>query len=180
MGCEQRLGLTIGTVFGLVFVLVNAGELPSPWPLALRAAGVAALVGFLLALRTAARRPVTGRSGDVGFNRGYGIVVAVEVVALLTGLQVLGRVLDAPEAGVAWVSVVVGLHFNALAVVWRESSLHVLGAAMTACGVTGLVLAAVDAGQPAIATVGGVVPGFLLLAGGTWAVTTTRPVPQDA
>jgi hypothetical protein len=64
--------------------------------------------------------------------------------------------------------------------VWRETSLHVLGAAMTACGVTGLLLPATGAGDAAIATVGGVVPGFLLLAGGTWAATTSARVQQDA
>lgn len=180
MDREQRLGLTIGTSFGLVFVLVNAGELPSPWPLVLRTAGVLAFVGVQFVLHAAAQRPATDRVDGVGLSRGFGIVVAVEVVALFGGLQVLGRVFDAPEAGVAWVSVVVGLHFVALAVVWREPSLHVVGGALTACGAAGLVLAAAGAGQAAVATVGGVVPGFLLLAGGGWATTRSGRVPQDA
>ena len=126
-------------------------------------------------------RPLGDRwSTGAHFARGYGIVVAVEVVALLAGLQVLNRVLDAPEAGVACVPVVVGLHSTALAVPWREASLHVLGAALTVRGAIELLLAAVDGGQPAVAAVGGVVLGFLLLAGGTWAATTNGRVPQDA
>ena len=36
-----------------------------------------------------------------------------------------------PAFRVAWVSLVVGLHFSALAVVWRERTLHVLAAALT-------------------------------------------------
>jgi hypothetical protein len=180
MGRQQRLGVTIGTVFGLVFVLVNAGELQSPWPLVLRTLGIIAFVSVQLALRAAAQRPATDRVDGAGFNRGFGIVVAVEVVALLGGLQILNRAFDAPEAGVAWISFVVGLHFVALAVVWREPSLHALGGALTVCGVVGLVLAATGAGHSAVATVGGVVPGFLLLAGGGWAATRSGLVPQDA
>jgi hypothetical protein len=181
MGREQRLGLTIGSAFGLVFVLVNAGALPSPWPLLLRIGGVVAFVGVQLALRQAARRPAAERThGGGGFTRGYWLIAAVEVVALVAGVQVLARVLDVPEAGVAWVSLVVGVHFNALAVVWRESSLHVLGAALTACGVAGLALAAVGADEAPIAAVGGVVPGFVLLAGAAWAANQGPRVPQPA
>ena len=181
MGREQRLGLTIGTAFGLVYVLVNAGVLPAPWPLALRVVAVLAFVGVQLALQAAARRPAPDqvyRGG--GFTRAYWLVVAVEAVALFGGLEVLARVFDAPEAGVAWVSVVVGVHFVALAVVWREASLHVLGAALALCGTAGLVLAATGTGDVVIATVGGVVPGFVLLAGGAWAATAGGRVPQDA
>ena len=180
MGREQRLGITIGTAFGLVFVLVNAGALPAPWPPLLRVAGVLAFVGVQLALRSAARRPAPVREGGGGFTRGYWVVVAVEVVALVAGVQVLARVFDVPEAGVAWVALVVGLHFHALAVTWRTTSLHVLGAALTACGLVGLVLAALGSGEAAIATVGGVVPGFLLLAGGGLATAEGRRVPQPA
>jgi hypothetical protein len=177
---DQRLGLTIGSVFGLVFVLVNAGALPSPWPLVVRACGVLAFVAVQLALRAAAQRPAAERGDGAGFNRGFGIVVAVEVVALFGGLQVLGRVFDAPDAGVAWISLVVGLHFVALAVVWGESSLHVLGGAVTVCGVAGLVLAATGADPSAVAAVAGVVPGFILLAAGGWAAARSARVPQDA
>ena len=179
-GPVPRLGLAIGSAFGLVFVLVNAAELPSPWPVLLRAAGIVAFVGVLLALRAATQRPTTGTGdGGGGFGRSYGAVVAVEVVALIGGLQVIARVLDAPEAGVARVSTVVGLHFFALAAVWREASLHVLAAALTICGAAGLRLAAAGAGEAAIATAGGVVPGFVLLIGGIAAAVGGR-VPQDA
>ena len=180
MGREQRLGITIGTAFGLVFVLVNAGALPAPWPLLLRMAGVLAFVGVQLALRSAARRPAPVREGGGGFTRGYWAVVAVEVVALVAGVQVLARVLDAPEAGVAWVALVVGLHFHALAVAWRTASLHVLGAALSVCGLAGLALAPLGSSEAAIATVGGVVPGFVLLGGGAWAAAEGVRVPQDA
>ena len=181
MGRERRLGITIGTAFGLVFVLVNAGALDAPWPLLLRVAGVVTFVGVQVALRSAARRPASvTEGGAAGFTRGYWAVVAVEVVALIAGVQVLARAFDAPEAGVAWVALVVGVHFHALAVVWRTASLHVLGAAMSVCGLIGLALALLGSSEAAVATVGGVVPGFVLLGGGAWAAAESVRVPQDA
>ena len=180
MARAQHIGLTIGTVFGLVYVLVNAGDLPSPWPLVLRAAGVLSFIGVQLALAAAASRPAPEREGGVAFTRGYWLVVAVEVVALIAGTRVLARVFDLPEAGVTWVTVVVGVHFFVLAVLWRDASLHVLGAALVLCGVVGLVLAFADAGHAAVATAGGVVPGFVLLAGSALAARTTGRVPVSA
>lgn len=180
MGRAQRLGITIGTAFGLVFVLVNAGALPSPWPLVLRIAGVLAFVGVQLALQAATGRPEPEREGGVAFTRGYWLVVAVEVVALVVGPTVLTRVFDASEGGVAWVSLVVGLHFFVLAVLWRDSSLHVLAAALTVCGVAGLVLALTDRGEAAVVAVGGVAPGFVLLAGGAFAALTSGRTPVRA
>lgn len=179
MGRDQRTGITIGTAFGLVFVLVNAGALPSPWPLVLRVAAVLAFVGLQVALQAAARRPAPDGAGG-GFTRGYWLVVAVEVVALFGGREVVVRVLDVPEAGVAWVSLVVGVHFFGLAVVWSEASLHVVGAALTVCGAVGLVLAATGAGGATVATVGGVVPGFALIAGGGVAAATSGRSPVRA
>ena len=67
-----------------------------------------------------------------------------------------------PNAVVAWVSVVVGVHFLLLAAIWRLRLFRHLGAAITLCGVAGLTAA----GAPAavIAVAGGVLPGVLLLA----------------
>lgn len=182
MGRGHRLALTVGATFGLVFVLVNAGELPSPWPVVLRLAGVLACVGLHLALRSAAGRPAPQGASSVDVSRGYGIVVVLEVVALVGGLLVLAQVFDLPDAGVAWVALVVGLHFSGLAVVWREPSLHGLAAALTVCGAAGLVLAATGAAQATVSTVGGVLPGFVLIAG-CWSATAegrTRDAEQSA
>ncbi len=78
--------------------------------------------------------------------------------------------LHASYAAVGWISVVVGLHFAGLALVWRQPSYNRLGAAITACGAAGLTAAAVGAPAVAIAVVAGVVPGVLLLAAGLWRI----------
>jgi hypothetical protein len=95
--------------------------------------------------------------------RGYALTVVGEVVALAAGLWVLNAVLEVPRAGVGWVSVVVGAHFFALAVVFGLRLFHLLGAIVTSCGVAGLVLVALGASQAQVETVAGVVPGIVLL-----------------
>lgn len=164
----EKLGSLIGAAFGLVFVLANTGSLPGPVAGVLRVLAVAAAVAVIVLVR----RPSPALQGaGGGFGRGYWLVVGAEVVALFGGLAVLNGPLQAPQAAVAWVALVVGLHFTALAVVWREPAFFVLGAAMAACGAVGLGLAALGSGAVPIDVVAGVVPGGLLLAAALWGVT---------
>jgi hypothetical protein len=58
------------------------------------------------------------------------------------------------------------MHFAALAAVWRVSLFRWLGAAIALCGLAGLAAAGLGASSAVIATVGGVLPGALLLAAG--------------
>lgn len=177
---SERIGVLIGATFGLVFVLVNSGSLPSGVSLFLRAAAMLALVGLagFLFVRLAPAGGGVSPSGGVGFSRGYWWVVIAEVVAIWAGIMVIGRVFDAPHANVAWISLVVGVHFFGLAIVWKLPVFHWLGAALAACGVVGLTLAALGASTAAIDVVGGIVPGFLLL-GFAWmgSVAQARGMP---
>ncbi|MDN5853582.1 MAG: hypothetical protein L0K86_12195, partial [Actinomycetia bacterium] len=84
------------------------------------------------------------------------------------GLAVVNGALDRPEAGVAWVSTVVGAHFFVLARIFALRFFLVLGVAVTACGVVGLTLAVAGAEEPPIAAISGVVPGTN--AAGLWLV----------
>ena len=99
--------------------------------------------------------------GRVG--RGFWMVVVGEVIALLVGALVLTGPLNASDAVIVWVSVVVGVHFIALAAVWHQPFYDTLGVAITICGVAALVAAAAGASTAVIAVIGGVSPGFLLL-----------------
>ncbi|MGW6570798.1 hypothetical protein ACWGAN_01280 [Streptomyces sp. NPDC054945] len=98
--------------------------------------------------------------------------MAAEVVAALAGFLVITPVLHAPQATVAWLSLVVGLHFFGLAAVWHMPSLRLPAAAMTACGAAGLALAACGATLAVIATVAGIAPGVLLLGAVRWSLRT--------
>jgi hypothetical protein len=156
----------VATSFGLVFVIVNSGALPAPWPLVIRAAGVIAAVALVVAtLRVARLTPPPEAPGGRGFaSRGYWAIVGAEAVALFGGLILLARLFHRPEVGVAWVAVVVGVHFFALARLWRMPMYTVLGAVMTALGLAGFVLVGSGAGASAVGLVSGVGSGVALFA----------------
>lgn len=181
----QRIGSLVGAVFGLIYVLVNAGPLPPVAAMALRAAAAAAFCAVLAALYLRRHDRVadpdadqSGKRGGAGvFGRAYWIVVAAEVAALAVGLAVLDGPLNVPRAGVAWVSIVVGVHFNALAVVFGLRFFHWLGGAITACGVIGLALVATAASAIPVSLISGIVPGALLLGFGFWGARATSTPP---
>jgi hypothetical protein len=158
----EKLGSLIGAVFGVVFVMVNAGTLPTGIGSVLRVLGV---VAFLLVLVGLRRHSVAvARPAGVGLGRGYWLVVAAEVATIVVGVRLLAGPLNTPDAGAAWVAVVVGLHFNALAVVWAQRFFHLLGASIALCGAVAVALAFAGFPKAAISTMGGVLPGALLLA----------------
>jgi hypothetical protein len=165
-------GLFIAAGFGVLFVLLNTGEpLAAPVSVALR---VIAVLAFLALVGTAVlvsrpgpgSAPGTEPAGGVQMNqfgRGYWIVVAAEVVLLFGGFQVF-RLLDAPaQARVAWVAVVVGLHFIAFLWVWKQPSILVPGVLLSGYGVAGLIMAWTSA-APWVPFVSGVLSGITLLA----------------
>lgn len=166
----RTAGTLIAAVFGAVYVLVNSGALPSWLAWVLRVVVAVALVVVLISLfGPAARAAVTatGAHGPV-FGRPFWVVVAVEVVALFGGIRLLAGPLGVPEAGVAWTSVVVGVHFFALAIVLHQPFFHVLGGIITTCGVVSLILAFTGAERPVIDVVGGILPGLTLLVFAGW------------
>lgn len=156
-------GSMIGVVFGVVFFVANAGPFGTPGALIVRVAGIA--IGIALLIRIIQlRKRVTVTPDALGFGRGYWFVVLGEVVLLFAGVLLINRVLDHPEAAVAWVAVVVGVHFIVLARIWREALFTALGAVMTALGVIGIVLAITTDSAVAVAAVAGLGSGLALFA----------------
>ncbi|BCJ39027.1 hypothetical protein Athai_65300 [Actinocatenispora thailandica] len=171
----QVVGSLVAIVFGVVFVVVNSGGLAAPWPVLVRIAGLAVAAVLLVALLAGRRRPApadTDRAGGgdgpggstfFGYRR-FWLIVAAEAVALFAGLYVINGVLGHPEVAVAWIAVVVGVHFFGLGWAFRLGRFHLLGAAMTALGVAGFVLDAAGAGAPVVSLVSGVLSGVALFA----------------
>ncbi|MBV2363825.1 hypothetical protein ACFPZ0_20100 [Streptomonospora nanhaiensis] len=172
---ERFTGILIGSSFGTVFVLVNAhAPLPAAAGAALRVLALACLAAtVVLGVLAARAAPPATAPGRAMFGRGYAAVVAAEALLLFGGFPVL-RALGAPaEANVAWVALVVGLHFVALMAVWRERGIAVPGAVLTALGAAGFALLA----TPAAAWtpfVSGVLSGATLLACGLYVVLAAR------
>ncbi|MER7770103.1 hypothetical protein [Kitasatospora sp. NPDC096140] len=180
---KDQVSRLIGGGFGLAFVQMNAGTLPTALGAPLRVLAILAFVRIVFAGRAAVPTAAAtataittdaatvgdgGPPSGTGFGRRYWYVVAAEGLALAVGLFVISNVLHTPRASVAWIAFVVGVHFFGLAAVWRRPALHVLAAGMAACGVVGLVLAACDAPVAVIAVVAGIAPGAMLLGSVLW------------
>ncbi|MEV0382054.1 hypothetical protein [Nonomuraea sp. NPDC050643] len=159
-------GLLIGAVFGAVFVVVNAqSPLNAVAVNVLRVAACLAAVGVLALWFAAVRkeRPA-GETGRNMFSPGYLAVVAAEVVLLFGGLRLLAAWGGPEQLNVAWVSLVVGVHFVALAPIWKDWGIAVPGVVLSVLGGAGLALA-FTAAVAWVPIVSGVLSGAVLLAG---------------
>jgi len=157
-------GAAVGITFGTVFVLVNSGGVPVPWPLVIRVVGllVAALlvVGLVLAVRRGSSVGPAPMSGFV--DQRYWLIVALEAVALFGGLAVLNGALHGKAVSVAWVALIVGVHFFGLARIWRMPLYHWLGTAMTVLGLAGFLIYALGGSAEIVGLVAGVGSGAAL------------------
>lgn len=167
---QARVARLIGAVFGLVFVLVNAGAAPGAWGWLLRLAGVAGFVAVLVRLRTAPERSVRPRPGAI---RVYWACVAAEVVAIVVGVRLLASQ-GHGELGVALVAAVVGMHFVPFAWAFAEPSFAVLGAALLVLGIAGAVVGTAAGSEAAVALVAGVGSGLALLGYGARDLGSSR------
>lgn len=169
-------------------MFVNTAALTAVWSWTLRGVAVAVFAAVLIAVARVARFTVSPTEREVPaatphrtpFGWAYWCVVGVEVVALFVGSRLLSGPLHASNGAVAWVSLVVGTHFFALAVIFAQPFFHWLGAGITACGAIGVVLAITGVGTDIIGLIAGVIPGALLLGFGWWGALRTQPVERVA
>ncbi|RSN46508.1 MULTISPECIES: hypothetical protein [Actinomadura] len=162
----QLLGLFVGSSFGTAFVLANAGApVPGPLGIALRVAAVLCLIAVVVTgFRTDRRREAPADPPPAWFGPKFGLVVLAEFALIFGGIAVL-RALDAPDqCNVAWIALIVGLHFVVLAPIWKRTAIAVPGALLTALGVAGMVMAALSH-VDWIPFVSGVLSGAVLLGG---------------
>lgn len=166
------VAVLIGAVMGLVYLVVNASTLPQPASAAVRVFGLVAFAGVLVAVRALPRSERDPSRG--GFTAGYWVTVAAEVVLGLGGVVILTQVVHAPDATLPWITLVVGVHFFGLGLVWRAGTQHGVAAGLTACGAAGLVAVAVGASTATVGLISGVLPGLVLLGAAYGGVATAR------
>ena len=138
----QAVGLLIGAAGGTAFVVFNSSRIPPPYGVAAAVLAVLALVGLVVLLVRQRRAGDETDGPDDGpgmFGRGYRLVVIAEVVAIVLGVVVLGR-LGLSLAVLPWVAFVVGVHFVALGRVWRQASPAWVGAVVAVCGIVGFAV----------------------------------------
>ncbi|MGO2810828.1 MAG: hypothetical protein ACTIBG_05080 [Brevibacterium aurantiacum] len=171
-----EIGSLIGGAFGLVFLIVNSAGFSTLGRTLVLIVGIAAFAAIaFLAFRGLGRmKRAQAQTADSQvrtggpFGRSYWIIVAIEAVALFGGIRLLSG-MGHPELGVAWVAFVVGTHFYALGSVFKLGRFHILATVVTLCGIAGFI--AFFAGAPDfIPVLGGIIPGFVLLAFGLWAL----------
>jgi hypothetical protein len=148
---QHVTGALIGGTFGAVFVLADANTpLGDVAAAVFRIGAVGGLLGLYLgAARTRrhhARRPAGSWADTEGLNlfaRRYWLIVAGELALIGIGLGALGALGAPQQANVAWIALIVGLHFIAFRVadVWGNNVLRP-AAALVAFGLAGLGLAA--------------------------------------
>jgi hypothetical protein len=161
---HKRTSIYITTVFGFIYVMANASYLPATAAIVVRGIAILGALGLLLATPGPDRPDPAG----VGFSRSYWQIVAGEVIVGLVGLAVLNSVFALHDASIAWISLVVGVHFFGFYVIWHFPIMIWIGAAITLCGAVGLLVAVVGLPAAIVAIAGGILPGGVLLAGGYW------------
>lgn len=178
------IGHVIGSLFGLVFVLVNSAPLMPASRIIVCVAAVAAFIVIVIAfIRTA--RVSTQRRGTVqseaddsvvGFTGRYWIIVGVEAILLFGGLAIVRQV--EPAAALGWIALVVGIHFFPLSQLWTSGRAQIMAIAfaMTALGIVGLVIAFTKHDADVVALVSGVGSGIVLL--GTAFIIALRTLTQ--
>ncbi|MFC4010172.1 hypothetical protein ACFOY2_23295 [Nonomuraea purpurea] len=172
-------GLLVGAVFGAVFVVLNAqSPLNTTTVLLLRAAACLAAAGVVaMWFFTAREQGQAEGARPAMFSRGYLVVVAAEALLLFGGIRLLTAWGRPEQTNVAWVAFVVGVHFIALAPIWKDRSIAVPGVVLTLLGTAGLVLASTSA-VAWVPIISGVLSGLVLLTGAVafgWRTVVARP-----
>ncbi|MEP1122335.1 MAG: hypothetical protein ABJH68_00410 [Ilumatobacter sp.] len=132
-------GTVVGAAGATVFVMVNRGALPEPWPTVALCAWVVALLAYVFLVF--GRPRALGEMDEVGPRSG--LVYLGSVVGMLVTIR-LGYVL-LPDSRVedlrpAVIVIAVGLHFLPFSAAFHTPMFMRLGVMMTALGAAGLGL----------------------------------------
>ncbi|KUG51151.1 hypothetical protein AVL62_12990 [Serinicoccus chungangensis] len=169
-----RIGSIIGLVGATVFVLVNRGALPGPWPVVALVGYVAALALYVWAVWV---RPTSSLPAGQPPRRHAGLVYLGSVAGMLL-VFALGRLVlaqaDREELMPALVAAGVGLHLVPFAAAFRAPVFRTLGWLLAAIGVVGLVVGWLGAGAVAAAAAAVVAGVVMLLVMGLGALSGGR------
>lgn len=153
-------GALIGAAFGRVW-LSTAAKASHGWRTDIEAAGWVVLAlfvvaGVIVALRALRTPPQWhGRRPRRAWAVWFGAVIAVEVVLIAGGQNLLNGILGHPEWIPVWTLLIVGAHFWPFAVILRVDAFRILAGALCAVAVA----SALAASLTGMASLWSVLPG---------------------
>ena len=161
-------GVIVPMIFGFIFLLADAGALPTRWQLAVRIFAIAAGVLLSRGVAVTRRRERTSHSGakaqKAPISRQFWLSCAAEVIAILAGIAIINRT-GRHALTMTWIVLVVGVHFFGLVGLWNRGPFYaIVGLVITALGVLGFVLYAVGVTGAAVSAVPGIGAGLALYA----------------
>jgi hypothetical protein len=168
----------ISSVFGLAWAEWGASGVPGATSGVIRVAGIVIGLGILFLSarqwRSASRLNVSasGRPPSLFSSPAYGLVVALEVVALFGGATLL-RAAGHSEYVSAWFATVVGAHFLAFGRLF-SARFYWLGTAVIAAGIAGAIVGFAGGGLAGIEAVSGLITAASLFVAGGWTVVKER------
>jgi hypothetical protein len=188
-----EIGGLVAPAFGVLWTLWGASGLAGTTSGVIRALGVivgVAMVVAIVCLRSerpptaapSAAAPAIGKSGSMFASRGYLVVTALEVVVIGVGNRLLSAT-GHPDYVIAWVALVVGIHFLALGRLFFPG-FYWLGAGMVVAGLFGAGVGAVGGGAAGVKAASGLTAAASVFASGAWTVadqlrTRRRSISDD-
>lgn len=156
------VGAVVGTVGALLFGVVNAFVLESPYPWYVIGAAVLAFALVLWLVLRVPPDPDAYRP-DPRQLQAFWIVVALEVLAIIGGTQLAIRVINRPDLSLPWVAIVLGLHWLAFRLVFQQTVFLWLGWFTTTLGLLGAMIALTATGPPvSVPIVSGLFVGLVM------------------
>jgi hypothetical protein len=175
------VGAMISSVFGAAWTAWGASGFSGAVSGLIRLAGL--VVGAIILLwctrlwRGAPRGDQPAESGSMFSSRGYRLVVAAEIAALVAGNALLAAS-GQREYIIAWVATVVGIHFLAFGrLFW--AGFYWLGAALIAAGIAGVAVGLAGGGASRIEAVSGLIAATSLFSAGGSTILTARGQPHE-
>ena len=158
-------GVIIAAIFGIGWAQWGASGLTGAAAGVVRA--VTAVLGAIILIRAfRLRRTAPGGSVSMFASRGYRIVVALEVVAIIAGAIVLNAT-GHPGYVAAWIAAVVGVHFLGFGSLFARFY-YVVGALIVLGALAALVVGLAGSGRRAIEATAGLVTAAALLSAAGW------------
>jgi hypothetical protein len=164
LGSGALIASIISAAFGVGWIQWGAENLSGTAPIVIRVVG--GVIGLVIIVRCIRLRLTSrGESGpgqrSMFASRGYRLVVAGEVIALVAGGLVLSAT-HQTEYQICWIALVVGVHFLGFGKLFA-TRYYYIGAALIIAAVAGTILGLAGDGVAAVQAVTGFVSGLVLL-----------------